>query len=211
MFHWVLLEIFQCRQAQPQHLEHLDENTMGWCVVFFLSHHRRVPWDHFGLCQIVCITHMHDTSNVLNGLHVKQMARVRKWLQISKVHKSKTLLSVKISEFRMYVLYLHSYYTCFKFNILFIVFLLVGSSSVESVLCFFLWNKKHKSSIWTLLLTWPEHGKRHRCKEPSVNKRLLRVKRRKKNKKHSLFTKTHPSSFLYIHFSSPTLSFGLSL
>lgn len=149
MFHWVLLEIFQCRQAQPQHLEHLDENTMGWCVVFFLSHHRRVPWDHFGLCQIVCITHMHDTSNVLNGLHVKQMARVRKWLQISKVHKSKRYCLWKLVSLEL-MYYISILITRFKFNTLFIVFLLVGSSSVESVLCFFLWNKKHKSSIWTL-------------------------------------------------------------
>lgn len=134
MFHWVLLEIFQCRQAQPQHLEHLDENTTGWCVVFFLLHHRRVPWDHFVLCQIVCITHMHDISNVLNWPSCN--ANGQKVISNFKSTQVKTLLSMKMSEIGIYVLYLHSYYTCFKFNILFIVFLLVGSSSVVSVLCF---------------------------------------------------------------------------
>lgn len=180
MFHWVLLEIFQCRQAQPQHLEHLDENTLGWCVVFFLWHHRRVPWDHFGLCQIVCITRMHDTSNVLNGPHVKQMAGVRKWLQISKVHKSKRYCLVSL-EFMYYISILITHVLNLIYYLLFSY--VWGQVPLRAFCVFFLWTTKHKSSVWTLLLTWPEHGKRHRCKEPSVNKRLLRVKRRKKKKK----------------------------
>lgn len=66
---------------------------------------------------------MHDISNVLDGLHVTQMARVRKCFQISKVHKSKCYCLCKLVSLEcMY--YISVLITRFKFNILFIVFLL---------------------------------------------------------------------------------------